>query len=440
MTELSVSDLADRFVMHSNKVAPSIVFERAQGVRLWDVNGKEYLDFVSSNHGPAMVGHSHPRVVEAIQKQAEQLISTAIIYDNLPLVQLCEKMSQITPEGLDKTYICPGGGEANEGAIKLAMHLTGRDEVVSVTGAYHGQSIGTMWLCGVPSLRDQVPTALRAPNQLQIIDGNPYRAWPHSGEIDWQSSLDDLEKLAIEKESIAAVIIEPIQGVAGHIQFGREYYERLGDICRTAGILLIADEIQTALGRCGSMWASDLVGLRPDIITTGKAFGGGLPYGAVTIRSDLVTAETEQTPWHMVSAQGNPLQAAAALAVIAIVEDEHLVERSQSLGELATKRFQEMAERYEVIGDVRGPGLFIGVELVEDRETKAPASEACDGAWLKALDDGLLTNFAGIDANTFKFAPPLTVSDDDFDLMLDRAEQVVADVDRRVRGRSRAAA
>jgi 4-aminobutyrate aminotransferase-like enzyme len=429
----TIYDTADRYVLHCNRVAPPIVFERALGARLWDVEGKEYLDLLSSNMGPAMVGHSNPRVVRAIEEQARQLISTSILFDNVPLIRLCEKMAEITPANLDKTYICPGGGEANEGAIKLAMLLTGRSRVVSLTGAYHGQSMGMMWLCGLPSLRERTPEPFRSANQLQVISGDAYRPWPTETVPGWQASLDELEATARETGDIAAVIIEPLQAVAGHVAFEPDYYRRVNEICRSNGILLIADEIQTALGRCGALWASELVGLEPDMITTGKAFGAGLPYGAISVRSDLIDDAAELAPWHMVSAQGNPIQAAVALEVIDIVESEHLVERSNELGRRATARFAELADRFEVIGDIRGPGLFIGVDLVADRAAKTPATAACAVVWPEALERGLIVAFAGPGANVFKFKPPLTLSEDEFERMLAGAEWAIGRVDELVR-------
>jgi 4-aminobutyrate aminotransferase-like enzyme len=387
--------------------------------------------------GPAMVGHSHPAVVDAIQKQAAQLVSTRITLDNVPLIELCTKLAAISPLESTKTYICSGGGEANEAAIKIAMLATGRDGVVSLTGAYHGQSIGTMSLCGMPGLRDRIPPRLRMPSYQQVVSGDPYRTWPEA-TIGWRDALAYLDASA-DQEGIAAFIIEPVQGVAGHVVFEPGFYHAVRQLCRKHGIILIADEVQTALGRCGALWASVLHDLAPDIITVGKAFGGGLPFGAALVRGDLAR-HVENAPFHLLTAQGNPVVCAAALAVIGVVENEGLVERSQHLGAVATGYFQDLAKRCAVIGDVRGPGLYVGVDLVVNRATREPATAACDAARDYALQQGLIVEFGGLGANVFKLKPPLTVSDEIFERMLAGAGQVMAFVDNHVQDGRRSTA
>ena len=429
----TIYETADRNVLHSNRVAPQIVFERglecaAVGRRR---QGVPRLPLVE--HGAGDGRPLQPAVVRGDRRAGRASDLDLDPVRQRAAVRLCEKIAEISPSNLDRTYICPGGGEANEAAIKLAMLLTGRNRVVSLTGAYHGQSIGTMGLCGMPSLRERIPEPFVNPQPVcrwsraaPTSPGRPLRA-PTGGPRSTSS-----RRSRTRQQDFAAVIIEPMQAVAGHVLFEADYYPRIGQICRDNGILLIADEIQTALGRCGAMWASDLVGLEPDMITTGKAFGAGLPYGGLSVRSDLITPEVEREPWHMVSAQGNPVQAAVALAVIGIVESEGLVDRANELGRRATERFTEMAERFEVIGDIRGPGLFIGVELVTDRETKSPATAACATVWLEALRTRPADAFAGPGANVFKFKPPLTLSEDEFERMLDGAEWAIGRVDERV--------
>jgi 4-aminobutyrate aminotransferase-like enzyme len=197
-------------------------------------------------------------------------------------------------------------------------------------------------------------------------------------------------------------------------------------------VLLIVDEIQTGLCRCGTTWAGDLFDVRPDILVIGKALGGGVPIGAFTTRKDLIPKGLESEAWHMLTFMNQPLAAAAGLAVLDILEKEKLADRARKLGAEATARFRDLARRYDVIGDVRGPGLFIGVDFVENRQTKAPATAACRKAWGYALDQGLITQFGGFGSNVYKFKPPLTTPQADFDRMLEISDEVVAFIQKEV--------
>jgi 4-aminobutyrate aminotransferase-like enzyme len=206
----------------------------------------------------------------------------------------------------------------------------------------------------------------------------------------------------------------------------------VAELCRRFGILLIVDEVQTGLGRCGRWWACEIYDIKPDLLTIGKGAGGGMPSGAVVVNADLINDAVEREPWHLLTAQGHPVLAAAGSAVVAVIREEGLVERSRAFGELATAAFREMADRYEVIGDVRCPGLFIGVDLVTNRDTRAAATVACAGAWDHAMSLGLITEFAGKGQNVFKFKPPLTVSDSELEQMLEKSERIIRYVDERI--------
>jgi 4-aminobutyrate aminotransferase-like enzyme len=238
----------------------------------------------------------------------------------------------------------------------------------------------------------------------------------------------------------AALLMELVQGPNGHVVFPLEYYGEVQRICRERDILLIVDEIQTGLGRCGSMWACDLYGVRPDILIAGKALGGGMPIGVFLTRPDLIPPDLESQPWHMLTFMNQPLIAAAGLAVLDVIEKENLVARARELGKIASERFRQFAKRYDVIGDVRGPGLFIGVDFVEDRRKKTPATKACSAAWEFALDRGLITQFGGFASNVYKFKPPLTTPNDDFTRMLEISEEVVAFIQDAVQGKRTSAA
>jgi 2,2-dialkylglycine decarboxylase (pyruvate) len=425
---------ADEYVIHALRGKRRIVFERASGSRLWDVEGREYFDAISGTNGPAMVGHAHPLVTERVSAQLAKLPSTFLAHDSVPVVEFAARMSELTPSGLSKTFLCPGGGEAVEAAVKLAIRATGRTEVISLHGAYHGMSLALMGLGGIPSLREWFPGGIRWPGFQQVPNGDAYRPQLTVKEGGWETAARALEA-TIDRGSynrIAAVLIELVQGPGGHVVYEDGFPQAVQRICRERGILLIVDEVQTGLGRCGTRWACDLYGIEPDIIVVGKAFGGGFPFGAFTAKADLVDEELEASPWHVLTFMNQPLQAAAGLAVTEIVESQQLAARAQILGDRARARFEQMAEKYGAIGDIRGPGLFIGVDLVTDRTSRLPATDACSGALEYALDMGLMTWFGGV-GNVLKFKPPLTVPDEDFEHMLDMCERVVAYVDGKIR-------
>ena len=426
--------LSNEYVLHGVRRQKSLIFDRAQGSRLWDIHGKVYLDTMSGSAGPAMVGHAHPAVAEAVARQMAKLPSTNILHESVPVIEFCARMAKIAPQGLSKTFLCVGGGEAVEAAIKFAIRVTGRTEVLSLTGAYHGMSLATMGLAGMPGLRKWMPGAVRWPTFRQIPSADCYRPPLGEGAEGCRAAIRALEAdlAGASSGQVAALLIEVVQGPNGHTVFPAEYYRGIQEVCRDRGVLLIVDEIQTGLCRCGTTWACDLFDVRPDILVVGKALGGGVPIGAFVTRKELIPDGLELDPWHMLTFMNQPLSAAAALAVLDIVEKENLAERARSLGAQATENFRQLARRFEVIGDVRGPGLFIGVDFVEDRRTKAPATAACQKAWEFALDRGLITQFGSPAGNVLKFKPPLTTPQADFDRMLEIVEETVVFIQREV--------
>jgi 4-aminobutyrate aminotransferase-like enzyme len=426
--------LSNQFVLNALRRDKSLILERAQGSKMWDIDGKEYLDTMSGSAGPAMVGHANPRVTDAIARQLAKLPSTNLLHNSPPVIEFCARMAAVAPPGMSKTFLCTGGGEAVEAAIKFAIRVTGRTEFLSLTGAYHGQSLATMGLGGMPFFRKSLPGAMRWPNFRQIPSADAYRPLLGPGPDSCKAAIHALEADLDGASSgqVAALLIEIVQGPNGHSLFPAEYYQGLQSICRQRGVLLIVDEIQTGLCRCGTTWACDLYHVRPDILVVGKALGGGFPIGGFVTRPELIPPGMESEPWHMLTFMNQPLAAAAGIAVLDIMEDESLAERAAKLGAQATERFRHLARRYDVIGDVRGPGLFIGIDFVENLDTKVPATSACRKAWEFALDQGLITQFGGFGANVLKLKPPLTTPQDDFDRMLDISEKVVAFIQKEV--------
>ena len=240
------------------------------------------------------------------------------------MIAYCTRLASLTPDGLTKVAVVSGGGEAIEAAIKLAMRVTGRTEVLSLHGAYHGMSLATMGLAGIAPDRAWLPGAVRWPTFRQVANADAYRN--PLGDGAWEASVGALENaLDGGYGQVAAFVMEVVQGPNGHVVFPRPYYDAVQRACRARGVLLIVDEIQTGLARCGAVWASDLFDVQPDILVAGKALGGGVPIGAVVVRGDLVTTQIESEPWNILTFMNQPLAAAAGMAVLDVVEEEGLV-------------------------------------------------------------------------------------------------------------------
>ena len=357
-------------------------------------------------------------------------------FDNLPAMEAARKLHDLVPRDwkFGKSYFCPGGGEAVETALKLVMKQTRKSEVISLYLAYHGLSLGTMSLGGMPWLRSFIPGGIRWPGFHQIPNAYCYRC-PYGLEhpgcgLQCAAELENAIKFA-SSGSVAAFIMEPVQGPGGHIEFPDEYYPEVRRICDENDVLLIADEVQTGLGRCGELFASQLHNLRPDVLILGKALGGGLPVGAVIFREDLTPPDLEKQTWHSLTFQNNPLVCAAASAVLDVIQEEKLPERAAKLGRRFTQAFQELAQRHPIIGQVRGPGLFLGLELVKDARTKEPAIEETGKAVWSALDKGLIT-FTGGFGNVLKVKPPLTITDEQADKLLQIIAEIVTEADRSI--------
>lgn len=438
---MDYESLSCQYELRALRRNKSLILERAEGSRMWDIHGKMYLDTMSGSAGPAMVGHANPSVADAVARQFAKLPSVNLLHDCPPVIDFCARIASLAPPGMSKTFLCAGGGEAVEAAIKFAIRVTGRAEVLSLSGAYHGQSLATMGLGGMPAFRRWMPGGLRWPNFRQIPSADAYRPLLGEGVDSCAAALHALEADLDSASSlqVAALIMELVQGPNGHSLFEKDYYNGVQKICRERGVLLIVDEIQTGLCRCGTTWACDLYDVRPDILIIGKALGGGVPIGAFITRPELIPEGLESEAWHMLTFMNQPLAAAAGLAVLEVMEREQLADRARQLGAQFTERLQSLAERYDVIGDVRGPGLFVGVDFVEDRTTKVPATDACRKAWEHGLEKGLITQFGGFASNVYKFKPPLTTLRQDFERMLDLSEELVAFIQAEVDGQRRSA-
>lgn len=426
-----------KYTIHGWGYSPITLVE-GRGSIVRDINGREYIDCLSQTAGVLGVGHSHPKYLNAVKSQLDKISHTLTMFVNPPRAELAEKLASIAPGRMRnniKTYFSSGGSEANETALKFAMLTTKKKEVVSVWHAYHGGTLGLMSLLG-QSWHHQ--GFVRFPGFSQIPNAYSYRCPfgkshdPDTCDIEAAQFLEDHIKYGTAND-VAAFIIEPIQGNGGHTYpFNREYFKVIREICDKHDILLIIDEVQTGMGRTGKIWASDYFGIEPDILTSAKALGGGMPISATMIRSDLVPPSLLDEQWHIFTMGGGPVECAAANAAIEIMQEERLPEKAARQGERVTRRLREFMSDHPLIGEVRGPGLFVGVELVKSRRTKEPAFDETVKVFSKCLENGVLFGIsakAGF-GNVIKIKPPLSIPDELMDKSLDVLDRALTEVEK----------
>ena len=404
-----------------------LAIKRGFGCRIQDVDGNEFLDFTA---GIAVnsTGHSHPEVVRAIQDQAANLIhmsGTDFYYDLMP--RLAERLSAIAPmPGPHRFYYGNSGAEAVECALKLARYHTGRQHVISFFGSFHGRTMGALSLTAskVQQRRRFAPlvpgvTHVRYPNPYREGDGSPRSA--HELGLACARFLEDkLFKTTLPPEDVAAIFVEPIQGEGGYIVPPDSFLQELRAICDKHGILLVADEIQSGAGRTGKWWAIEHAGVEPDIVLIAKGIASGMPIGICMTRAGIM----DWVPGsHGSTFSGNPICIAAALATMDIIEREAMA-NAANVGDAALKRLNTWPAQYRTVGDVRGRGLMLAVEIVEDRLSRKPAHDLRDRIVDLAFQRGLL--LLGCGENTIRLCPPLIVTQQETDVALDILEECIA--------------
>jgi 4-aminobutyrate aminotransferase len=409
------------------------VMSHGRGTEVWDVDGNRYLDF-AAGIAVCATGHAHPEVVRAIQEQAAKFLHISSDYHHEKWVALSEALDRIAPFKASGekaiTFLCNSGTEAVEAALKLARYHTKRPRFVGFLGGFHGRTMGSLSFTSskITQRKGFFPTL---PGVTLVPYPDPYRprfAFDTASSDVGHSVLDYLEEVVFvhdaPPEEVAAVLVEPIQGEGGYVVPPPSFYPRLREICDRHGILLIADEVQGGMGRTGKWWAIEHWGVEPDIVCSAKGIASGVPLGAMIAKKSVVT-------WgpgaHGNTYGGNPIACAAALATIDVLEKGGLA-NAERMGARALAGLQDIASRHPSIGEVRGRGLMLGVELVKDRGTKERAVELREEVVRQAFLHGLLV--LGCGKNSVRLTPPLTVSEAEIDEALEIFEAALTVAER----------
>jgi len=388
------------------------VISHGKGAEVWDVDGNRFLDF-AAGIAVCATGHSHPQVVKAIKDAADKFLHISSDYWHEGSVRLAERLNELAPMGEPvMTFLAQSGTESVEGALKLARYVTGRPRFIGFLGGFHGRTMGSLAFTSSKYTQQKgfFPTM---PGVTHVPYPNPYRPL-FAGADQGQAVIDYIEDVlfprSVPPSEVAAVLVEPIQGEGGYLVPPDGFLKGLRDLCDRHGILLIFDEVQSGVGRTGMMFASQHWGVAPDIMTLAKGLGSGLPIGAVVAKKRLMEKWTRGA--HGNTFGGNPLCCAAALATLELVEREYAA-NAATVGEYFMARLRELQTRHEAIGDVRGKGLMIGMELVKDRASRAPAKDLCDAVIHRAFHNGLILLSCG--TSTVRFMPPLLITKGDVD-------------------------
>ncbi|HYY58557.1 MAG TPA: acetyl ornithine aminotransferase family protein [Pyrinomonadaceae bacterium] len=404
-----------------------LVVERAEGVWVEDVDGNIFLD---CNAGVAVcaTGHCHPEVVRAIQEQAARLIhmcGTDYYYRHMP--ELARKLDEIVPvPSPTRTHFANSGTEAVETALKLAMHATGREKFIAFFNSFHGRTLGSLSLTS-SKVAQRRGFKRQALDVVHVPYPNAFRH-PFTGEqsdaetvsracLDWIENR--LFKTTTPPEEVAGIVIECVQGEGGYVPAPKEFLQGLRRICDEHGILLIVDEVQSGMGRTGRMFACEHHDLKPDIVTIAKGLGSGMPIGACVARAELMDWKPGA---HASTFGGNPVAIAAALKTIELLERE-LVKNSADVGAYLKEGLRALMRKHDCIGDVRGPGMMIGVEFVEDRASMKAAPELRDRVERACYERGLIILGAG--ANTIRWSPPLILTRENVDVALEIFDEAI---------------
>jgi len=414
------NDVERHLIRYGTTFTPRVI-ERAAGAYVYDDAGTAILDFTSGQMS-SILGHSHPDVVSAVSRSISSLDHLYSGMLSRPVVDLAGRLASTLPEGLSKTLLLSTGAEANEAAIKMAKLYTGRYEIVSFDRSWHGMTSGASSATFSAGRRGYGPPM---PGNLTLPSPNAYRSpFRHAdGSYDWEAELEYGFALVDQQSSgsLAACLVEPILSSGGIIELPDGYLRRLKEMCAERGMLLIADEAQTGLGRTGEMYAFERDGVVPDLLTLSKTLGAGLPVAVVVTSPRIEEVCHERGFLFFTTHVSDPLAASVALTVLDVIERDGLVARAALLGKQLNERLLDLRDRFEVVGDVRGRGLLQGLELVTDRPSKTPAEELGKVVTMACLERGLHVNIVQLPGmgGIFRLAPPLTISDSELHAGLD---------------------
>jgi 4-aminobutyrate aminotransferase/(S)-3-amino-2-methylpropionate transaminase len=406
-------------------VAP-IVIDRAKDCTITDVNGREYLDCFA---GISVVnaGHCNPQVIEAAKKQMDKLIHCqSYLYHAQPVGDLAEKIAHIAPSGLTKTFFGNGGAEAIEGAMKLARLYSGKHEFIALHASFHGRSWGTLSITGNQGRKKR--GGPYAPGIAFAPVPYTYRSnWPKDSEEcgrQCAKALEDVIRFSTAGD-VAAFISEPVWGEGGIIVPPANYFKEIKKVLDKHGILFICDEVQTGFARTGKMFAIEHFGVEPDILCTAKGIADGFPLSGYTTRPEIAAAYKPGD--HLSTFGGNPVSCAAALANIEFMEKENLAARATETGNYAMGKLRDLQKQNPLIGEVRGLGLMIGVELIKD-EKLTPATMEAEAVREALFRQGVLVGVGGVNGNVIRFQPPLIIAKKQIDQAINAFAEALSEV------------
>jgi len=420
----------EKYISPSYTRSYPMVAKSGRGIVVTDVDGNEFFDF-SAGIAVTSTGHCHPEVVAAIQKQAGELIhmsGTDFYYQSM--VELGERLSKIAPmAGPHRVYYGNSGAEAIEAALKMARYHTKRQNVIAFFGAFHGRTMGALSLtASKPQQKRRFAPLMPGVTHVRYPD--VYRGCSGGAQDAEAFALgcarfieEKLFKTVLPPEEVAAIFVEPIQGEGGYVVAPSVFMQELRRICDRHGILLVADEVQSGVGRTGKWWAIEHTGVQPDIVCSAKGIASGMPLGVTLAKAEIM----DWVPGsHASTFGGNPVAIAAALATLDVIEHEGLLKNSAEVGNHMLRRMADWPKKYRIVGDVRGRGLMLGVEIVKDRETKEYGHDERDRIVELAFEKGIL--FLGCGPSTIRIAPPLIVTKDEADVAIDSLEEAIEQV------------